>query len=895
MLLRGAVRIPARASVLALALAAVACASARAQQDTSLSPLALEAIIERGPSRLLVALARDTTVLIPALQLLDLAEVRVLGVLGRRVEAQLNPGTVRLVFDADSLLAVRSEERRRLTGEEVTFRAGELYLSRDVLSWALGVEINIDFAELTLRVSDAGSLPVVQRLARERRRYVLTEPQGPGVPESELYSTHPLVHGYVLDWAISSSTREPVGDNSVSLGFGSSVLGGSLELLSSLRTFDCFRFGYLEPGSCTEGDTRWSWTMAWPWRSWLRQLRAGDVITGGPRPRSVKGVTVTNSPFLRPAQFGGEHLTGVLAPGWEVELYRGDELIGYTPADSSGRFGLSVPVNYGPNPLQYVAFGPRGEVTRRARTFQIPFDRLPAGRFEYSAGGGECTSGCTHAANLDLRYGLTRRITLQAGYDRFWRGVLPTPAGPPDTLPDLDHPYALASVAVTRSLGLTVEAVANAFARGRLDLDPHSDFHLDVGHLRYDTTVTEPLVGSSRTRTQSDASVFWRPSALGGDVFLQGSLFYSEGSGRSSSRQRVSVTARWLGTRLAASAGSSRDRLPAAQASRRSEVTISADAVVRHPAPLRSILLRATATFDCGGQLLSCAPAARRGSVGVGRQIAPAVRLDVSVRKERGQRAPVLDVGLSTGLSGLRVSSRNTVSFVCRGPDAPDCPLEAEASGLQLFEGSLLFDRNTGSIAVGNGRNLGRGGVAGLVFMDHDGDGVRDEDEEGLSDVLLRVGSEAVVTDSSGRFSVWDLVPFERSPVEVDTVALPNPLWLPEVARARVRPSPNGFLFVEVPIEAGGEVNGTVTLDSVPASGVRVLLTSVITGAVREVTTFSDGSFYALGVRAGEWEATVDPALLERLSARAPAVRFVVGRSGPEARVSGVELLAVRR
>ena len=45
-------------------------------------------------------------------------------------------------------------------------------------------------------------------------------------------------------------------------------------------------------------------------------------------------------------------------------------------------------------------------------------------------------------------------------------------------------------------------------------------------------------------------------------------------------------------------------------------------------------------------------------------------------------------------------------------------------------------------------------------------------------------------------------------------------------------------------------------------------------GAPVRVTTFSDGSFYAIGLRPGEYEATLSEETLDLLKARQPTVRF---------------------
>ena len=90
---------------------------------------------------------------------------------------------------------------------------------------------------------------------------------------------------------------------------------------------------------------------------------------------------------------------------------------------------------------------------------------------------------------------------------------------------------------------------------------------------------------------------------------------------------------------------------------------------------------------------------------------------------------------------------------------------------------------------LGNGRNLGRAGVTGVVFLDEDGDGRQNGEEPGIPGVQVRVGSMVVRTDSLGRFRVFDLVPFERTVVEVDSLSFADPTWVATACSAGTTPS----------------------------------------------------------------------------------------------------------
>ena len=97
---------------------------------------------------------------------------------------------------------------------------------------------------------------------------------------------------------------------------------------------------------------------------------------------------------------------GTLPPDWSVEAYRAGQLVGFDSVGPSGRYSLTLPVQYGENPVDFVAYGPFGEVRTFNRTFRALPSMVPAGAVEYAVSAGECRAwSCDAGANLDLRYG----------------------------------------------------------------------------------------------------------------------------------------------------------------------------------------------------------------------------------------------------------------------------------------------------------------------------------------------------------------------------------------------------------------------------------------------------------------------------------------------------------
>jgi hypothetical protein len=58
----------------------------------------------------------------------------------------------------------------------------------------------------------------------------------------------------------------------------------------------------------------------------------------------------------------------------------------------------------------------------------------------------------------------------------------------------------------------------------------------------------------------------------------------------------------------------------------------------------------------------------------------------------------------------------------------------------------------------------------------------------------------------------------------------------------------------------------------------------------RSLTSFSDGAFYLMGVKPGDYEVTVDPGDLEQLGLTADPLAFSLAAEADGATVDGLEL-----
>jgi hypothetical protein len=197
-------------------------------------------------------------------------------------------------------------------------------------------------------------------------------------------------------------------------------------------------------------------------------------------------------------------------------------------------------------------------------------------------------------------------------------------------------------------------------------------------------------------------------------------------------------------------------------------------------------------------------------------------------------------------------------------------------------------------VAFASGPSLERAGISGRVFLDSNGDGRWQRGEQPVAGVRVRAGYNTTRSDSSGRYRIWDLPAFEPVLLAVDTTTLASPLWVPAYGSVSVETGPNRFRGVDIPIVPAGVIEGRVVRRAVDSTvaipGVPLLLRRHGSSQTARLVTFSDGGFYLLGVKPGEYELSVEPSVLDRLGLSALPIEFTVPSSAEGATVDGLEL-----
>ncbi|HWJ39420.1 MAG TPA: hypothetical protein VNR86_11745, partial [Sphingomicrobium sp.] len=100
-----------------------------------------------------------------------------------------------------------------------------------------------------------------------------------------------------------------------------------------------------------------------------------------------RGAVLTNRPLTTRTAFDRTRIEGDLPSGWEAELYRNGELLGFAKSDPSQRYAFDdVQLLYGDNRIRVVLYGPQGQIRERNEQYNVGQDEVPKGQTWYWIG-----------------------------------------------------------------------------------------------------------------------------------------------------------------------------------------------------------------------------------------------------------------------------------------------------------------------------------------------------------------------------------------------------------------------------------------------------------------------------------------------------------------------------
>ncbi|HYW05456.1 MAG TPA: carboxypeptidase-like regulatory domain-containing protein [Longimicrobium sp.] len=810
------------------------------------------------PLNLPVLVRADGTIFLPLRPVLEVtgAPFRLLPDSGRVTVARpRGEGEARLSVPEGTIAAPRSAP---LPPGSAFVAQGDLYLTAPLLAQLLEADAAMDAEALTVTLTRDVPFPAQDRLAARARRGS-SAGRGDEGEASAVVPFVPRTGGGVVEWAVTSSLPTPWIPSAVDTRAGAGLLGGMLRMGVT---------GSSAPAGGTSASVNASFQRVFPGNRWVRQIQVGDVATGGPRPRSVRGFSIDNAPFAREALFGEVRYAPNLPAGWEYEVYQGGRLLGFSGETGTG---VAIPLAYGSTPVEVRLYGPAGERVRSDISYLVPVLQLPAGRWQYSLGGGACPESreCELYSYLDLRRGVTRGLTVFGGAE-----------APVDSAGVAPRPYGGASILPARGWAVEVQGMYGSY------------LYATAERLAGRTLSGSGSAGVTYPERSSVAIVV--PGGASG-VPVAGAAWHADGTlgirtgGLGSMVRSVAFAARANGAmegdgerfiHLAVSAS-----LRVALVETAYETTRATGGVIllRAGFPLLGVLPRWIQAPSMFGGVGLSGGALQRWELTATAQPARYL-VTASARWHQGTSAPAFSLGMGIP---LRIGRAQAYAGLRDGVSV----------GSMTVSGAAAFGGGAGVRPLRYG-GIGLSGITGVVFRDANGNGVLDVGEETAPNTAVEIGSTRVRTDARGRYATWSVLPYEVSPIRLDTTTLDDPAWVPQRAELLLRPSPHIFTEMNFPLRQQREMAGMVVAGPGirGVGGVTVEFVAAGTTEVQRTLTFSDGAFYVARITPGEYEVRVSESSLRALGARSePAsLRVTVPSSGDQPLVELPPLRLVR-
>ncbi|WP_181373165.1 hypothetical protein [Massilia glaciei] len=237
----------------------------------------------------------------------------------------------------------------------VRVESDDIYVASSLLTRWLPLDLGVEMSSLTLRVRPRERLPLQERLERDRKlgqgQFRARAPEDPGYPRHD--ASYRMLGVPSIDQTLGVGLKSQNGQRQTSADYTAYLTGDLLGMEAAL---------YLTASKEKPSpDARFTLARHDPDAGLLGPLRARSVVfgsavtmptmpnvTAGAAPTGGLGLLVSNRPANQPTSFDRHTLRGDLPPGWDVESFYNEALVGVQRAGADGRYSFDdQPLTYG--------------------------------------------------------------------------------------------------------------------------------------------------------------------------------------------------------------------------------------------------------------------------------------------------------------------------------------------------------------------------------------------------------------------------------------------------------------------------------------------------------------------------------------------------------------------
>jgi hypothetical protein len=603
----------------------------------------------------------------------------------------------------------------------------------------------------------------------------------------------------------------------------------------------------------------------------VRELAIGDIYTQQV-PLSAfnqqgRGVLVSSKPYDQATLFDRTTLQGDLQQGWEVELYRNDQLLDFRRTSADGRYEfIDVPLLSGLNILRLVFYGPFGQTREEVRRFLVSPNVTTAGQghFRFSASQQDMSvfdfrsepsvalsgvpvserDAAQGTGRVMMEYGLTSNVALFGNLVHFTTGDGVTRnytgAGAATSILgtyarlDASHEFEDGGNAVQLSLQDNIMGVSVSAQ--------HQQYFNYVSE--FTESVTDPVISRSELRADTPIALAPLPHMNVGVSGLH--VVYDSGRKRDDLSQRLTTAV---------------DRM-----------------ALSHTFTLRRDEVSSTETLhETRGELIASLPYDRflvRGNLAY--IVAPAASIDSMAitteyhfSRDTLARLDVTRQMRAPSLTTYGVALNRRFKHFMLGASASHDDDGNNAVGITLSFGIGQDPRSGGLMATPD--YVARDGlVVARTFEDANANGRFDDGEKEVKDARYRVNrgsAQGIGGDEDAGMLLYNIPANTRMPITLDTASIDSPYLAAPVPGADIVARSGVPTFIDIAMLATADVEGTayVGSDRKPASNVAIQAVDGSGKVVRETRTAFDGYYLLEMLPVGSYRLRVSPEQAGRL------------------------------
>lgn len=575
----------------------------------------------------------------------------------------------------------------------------------------------------------------------------------------------------------------------------------------------------------------------------LKLFQLGDIR---PKPSRLidgslrgRGVLFSTEPQKQIKDFDQITVEGTAEPGWEVELYRGSELVDFQVVDEKGEYRFEdVALNYNTTKIKTILYGPEGQVKEQEETYNISNSMLRPGKttFEASILDNERDLILTDSRPRNRQDGIAQNYKIKHGISS-WLSAFATFTDTPTS--QEDHRYATLGLNLS-FFGVSglIEAYKDLSEGTAFDFRAATNFSginlnfrnslfsdFESEYARYD--------GAARkSRTELTAS---KPFKLPfGNIGLRFKLDHEKFK-TNPDLTELDLSQSYSGYGLRITHGNNMNLVN--RDHRVTDGRINATYKINPEWQLRSFF-----NYDIFPEWDT-------------RNVQAELRYN-----DRNKFTASANVLRNLQDQGTRLGGRVAYDF------------EKFRTGLNVDwekdQGFRAFLRATFSMApygkngdyIYNSKNLSnKAALNGLVFLDEDYDGEFDPEEPVLQDAILDIGRrETHPSDESGYATYIGSTRNQYENVILNPDSLENPFMISGVEGYNTVLRPATAPYLHFPVIETGVIDGTITTIEGPLAGVRVQLLEN-DEVINDTISAFDGYYTFEFIKPGDYIIRIDP------------------------------------